>query len=347
VIDFFRRDNEDPVHPGLPVDTPERWDAAEIMRANATDPAGWGGLEVPAASRAQLATSRNFTVLTCWAGEFRRALPLATAEAELSLTRGQTTRAARCFTTMAFCQLSLGQLTDGRASIEQAERLMAPTAAPFGTRHARENLTLYVDDHDALAAVVETFTNVMPQIRSSQAWALGPSAAILARAAARLGRSEEALEYLDRLVPWLERAPAWAVHFPCMAGHAAETLWLLRRLDHADVVERALRDKVLVSDFRDIAVDARLSLARLCALTGRYDEARRWFAAARTVLTEQAARPLLAICDYDEALMHLRRHEPGDVDLARSLLMVARHQFQDLAMTGWLRRAEELSLGSK
>lgn len=245
---------------------------------------------------------------------------------------------------MTFCQLSLGHLDEGRASLEEAERLTALTGAPFGTRHARENLTLYLDDNDALAGLVETFTRLIPDLRSSQAWAVGPSLAIMARTAARLGRPDEALEHLGRLVPWLEGAPAWAVHFPCMAGHAAETLWLLHRLDHAQVVERALRDKVLTADFRDIAVDARLSLARLSTLRGRYAEATHWFNEARSVLTEQAARPLLAICDYDEALMHARRKEPGDLDLARSLLGAARHQFGAMGMTGWIHRAEELRL---
>jgi hypothetical protein len=51
-----------------------------------------------------------------------------------------------------------------------------------------------------------------------------------------------------------------------------------------------------------------------------------------------------AIADYDEALMYVRRNEPGDLDRARPLLSAARHQFGEIGMTGWLRRAEELSL---
>ena len=61
------------------------------------------------------------------------------------------------------------------------------------------------------------------------------------------------------------------------------------------------------------------------------------------VLEGQGALPLLAICDYDEALMFIRRGGPGQVEQARSALERARTQFTDLHMTGWTRRAEQLS----
>jgi hypothetical protein len=119
-------------------------------------------------------------------------------------------------------------------------------------------------------------------------------------------------------------------------------LWLLEQNDHAEVVEAALREKVIPPDFRFPMVDGRLALARLCALKGRHDEASHWFTEARHILAEQRARPLLAITDYDEALMHLRRGEPEDLDPARSLLNTARRQFEEIGMTGWMRRADEL-----
>ncbi|MGH9035975.1 MAG: hypothetical protein ACRD0O_09435, partial [Acidimicrobiia bacterium] len=119
-------------------------------------------------------------------------------------------------------------------------------------------------------------------------------------------------------------------------------LWLLQRLDHADVIERTLREKVLPGDFRSAIADGRLALARLCALTGRFDEAVRWFAEARQNLDEQHARPLRAICDYDEALMYLRQDGAGDTERARPLLDAAQPQFELLGMTGWIRRAQAL-----
>lgn len=122
-------------------------------------------------------------------------------------------------------------------------------------------------------------------------------------------------------------------------------LWFgtLERLDHADVVERALREKVAAPDFRSPMVDARLGIARLCALHGRQDEAVHWFREARRVLSEQDATPLRAITDFDEALMYVRRGGPGDINRARPLFEAAHRQFENLGMTGWIHQAEELS----
>ena len=87
-------------------------------------------------------------------------------------------------------------------------------------------------------------------------------------------------------------------------------------------------------------MDVRLSLARLCAVDGRPDEAAHWFGQARAVLEEQGARPLRAITDFDEALMHARL---GQRASARPLLEAAAGQFQRIGMTGWLRRAGQVA----
>jgi len=89
--------------------------------------------------------------------------------------------------------------------------------------------------------------------------------------------------------------------------------------------------------------DGRLSLARLCALQGRYDEAVEWLNKSRVVLEQQGARPLRAIADFDEALMYARRAVPGDTERARPLLVAAIRQFESVGMTGWLHRARTLS----
>jgi tetratricopeptide (TPR) repeat protein len=345
VLDCQRREWGDPAHPGIPLDTPERWEAARIIQKANPDPVAIGLLEAPFASRAEaLSRSQNITVLVCYAGEFAGTLPLAIAAAEDSLARGQVIRAARCFMVVAFCQISLGRLDDGRAALEEAEGLAARGGAPiFGIMHAREMLTAFVDDEEALDRVAAEFTRLLPSLVPGQAWAIGPTYAILARTAARLGRSDDAFGHLEQLLPWLERAPAWSHHYPQIVGQAAETLWLLDRVDHLEVVEGAVREKVLAPDFRDMEVDSRLSLARLCALSGRHREAMSWFSEARRVLADQDARPLLAITDLDEGLMYVRRNGPGDPELARPLLEGALRQFEAIGMTGWVRRAEELS----
>jgi hypothetical protein len=117
-------------------------------------------------------------------------------------------------------------------------------------------------------------------------------------------------------------------------------LWLLGRRDHLQPVETALRRKALPADFRFPMMDLRLSLARLCAVDSRLDEARHWFGQARLALEEQGARPLRAIADFDEALMHARL---GRNPSARPPLAAAADQFQRIGMTGWQRQAEQLA----
>lgn len=117
---------------------------------------------------------------------------------------------------------------------------------------------------------------------------------------------------------------------------------LLGRTDHIEVIERNIREKVVAPDFRYPMFDGRLSLAHMCALQGRYDEAVEWFMKSRAVLEEQWALPLRAIADFDEAWMYLRRGVEGDAERARPLLDAAMAQFKLIGMTGWLRRAENL-----
>jgi len=66
------------------------------------------------------------------------------------------------------------------------------------------------------------------------------------------------------------------------------------------------------------------------------------FARARRVLDAQGARPLRAIADYDEALMHARRDRRGDRGRTRDLLDVAIRQFEAIGMPGWTERAGRL-----
>jgi tetratricopeptide (TPR) repeat protein len=299
-------------------------------------------MEAVFADRAEAAESSNLIVMFHWRGEYREALPPLEAEAERAVARGQLNRAARCFMFVASCQCALGRLEEGRHSLEEARALVARVGQPNFAAIQAEDVMVHAtgEGMEQLAAVVGPLLELqVPAL----AWALGIGHAYMARSSARLGRNDTALRHLGLLARWLEQAPAWTVSLPMMAGHAAETLWVTESHEHVDTVERAVREKVLAPDFRCPMVDGRLARARLCALTGRHDEATHWFAEARRVLDEQGALPLLAITDYDEALMHARR---GHADRARRLLDAARRQFADIGMTGWLRLAEELDAGT-
>jgi hypothetical protein len=161
--------------------------------------------------------------------------------------------------------------------------------------------------------------------------------------AAILGRGEDALRLLDLALPTVEKGPAWAVHQTQAISNAVEILWHLGSQHHLETLERCLEEKTLKPDFRFPETDGRLSMARVCALGGRCEEASHWFARARVVLEEQGARPQRAIADYDEAWMYLRRAQAGDRERALPLLGAAVAQFESIGMPGWIRRAEAIA----
>ena len=148
------------------------------------------------------------------------------------------------------------------------------------------------------------------------------------------------MEQYNRILSAIERGAAWNATYSTLICDAAAILWVLKRTDAIEVVERNLLGKVIAADFRTPMRDARLSMARLCALQGRYQEASEWFAKARAVLDEQGARPLRAITDSDEGLMLQRQ---GDSAGAAPLFQAALKQFRTLEMPGWIRAAEQIS----
>jgi hypothetical protein len=233
-----------------------------------------------------------------------------------------------------------------RAGPTHAGEIAAKTLADrvgrpiFNVLQAQEGLAFALDE--GLEELLAAFTPLASTVIPALAWGLGFIYGTCALAAARLGQEQVALKYLALLVPWLERAPAWHVGFPVFASDAAETIWRLERLEHAAVVEYAVREKVIQPDFRTPMADGRLALARVCALQGRHDEAQKWLGEARRVLDQQRALPLLAIADFDEALMSVRRGGPRHQERALPVLDAARAQFTELGMTGWQRRADEL-----
>jgi class 3 adenylate cyclase/tetratricopeptide (TPR) repeat protein len=340
-FDHERRAAEDLEHPGIPIDSGARRESARILLAAHLDPVGPAPAEAIFDSRAEALESSNLVVLVYWAGEYSRCLPLFEAEAHEAESLGRVARAARCWANVTACRAALGRLDEARQALGTAQALAARLGAPiFPVVYGQDFLALAMDEGwEELAATIGPLTSLK---HPALAWALGDIHAVAARTAAGQGRVEEAMDLLGRLVPWLEHAPAWTAVLSLAACHAADALWLLRRPDHLEVVERTLREKVVALDFRSPMTDGRLSLARLCALSGRHDEALHWFGEARRVLGEQGARPLLAIADHDEGFAYIRRDDPGDRKRARPLLEAAQEQFESIGMTGWIRHAEGL-----
>jgi tetratricopeptide (TPR) repeat protein len=187
---------------------------------------------------------------------------------------------------------------------------------------------------------------LMQQPATENQWASAPIRAAQAYLFSRINQPELALQQYLSLLPAIKSGAGWTSVYGGLACDAASTLWFLNRTDAIEIVEENIRTKLIVPDFRYPMRDTRLSIARLCALQGRYDEAHEWFTQARTVLDEQGARPLRAIADFDEALMHQRREDADGYSRARPFLDGAIELFRILGMTGWTRRAEQLALGN-
>jgi class 3 adenylate cyclase/tetratricopeptide (TPR) repeat protein len=345
MFDIFREEFENPNDPGIPVDSQRRRDVALALDRVPKDQvlASWMSFFVRFESREELDPNDPGHLLF-YAGEYGRCLPIWENLAPVWEREGKLANAVLGWSQVSRAHNALGDLTEARrAHAKGAALALRLTGSPpqlLMLVGASDELCLAVDE--GWEEFLAEFGALAQQRTEENNWALGTLRACMGRANAHLGRSENALTLLTAVLSALERAPGWAANYARMAADAASTLWLLNRSDHVEVIERNIREKVVKPDFRYPMQDGRLSLARLCALQGRYDEAEDWFAKSRAVLEEQGARPLRAIADYDEALMYVRRGSPGDRDRARPLLDAAMHQFEEIGMTGWLKRAKRL-----
>jgi tetratricopeptide (TPR) repeat protein len=242
------------------------------------------------------------------------------------------------------CFAALGELEDARASCDRCAALIArmPGSSVQTQQLDIAQLELLVASGEGWAAAAPLIEFWLGRDAREGRYSRALQRSIGALAFAQAGREDDALAMIAKALPAIERAPIGEVNLPCVLCNSAWALWILERTDHIEAIEKSLREKVVGPDHRFILQDGRLALGRICALTGRYNEASEWFAKARTVLEEDGQRPLRAIVDYDEALMYARRNAAGDGERALPLLDAAMQQFAEIGMTGWARQAEEL-----
>lgn len=345
-----RKEAADPEHVGLPLDQPRRRQALAIlyrsprMVSRSVDLARYAVAAIYGRRESVPAeAAQDPTVLLYLLGALRPALPVFEEAAAQARSRGELAREVHCRASIARALAALGDLRGAQAALAETRELadrIPGTGWSWERIHvegARDALTLATgEDWAGMQTVFDELAGTEDPVPR---WARAPMRAGCARTAAHLGQGEKAMAMLALPVQALARAPAWALNYTRTASDTAEALWLLRRRDHLRPVEAALRLKALPADFRFPMMDLRLSLARLCAVDGRPEEASQWFGQARSALEEQEARPLRAITDFDQALMHTRDERYSS---ARPLLEAAAGQFQRIGMTGWLRRAEQL-----
>lgn len=345
-LDLLREEAEDPRNAGIRLDSPRQREWRAILHSTPTAELTARGLEQVYDSREEILADPDASpsALINVAGDTRRSLPLWEQEAGDSERKGRLAWAMASWANVARCHIAMGNFTAGQAAYDRAVALSARM-----TGQSVQTMSLHVARQDLIVAMDtgwedlrgdESLRSLVLQPQHETRWAFAAICSTAAYVFARLGQPETALQFVAQIPPALEVGAPWAAVFGVAACNAAFALWLLNRTDYSADIERNLRNKLLPADFRSPMRDSRLSLARLCALQGRHEEAHEWFAQARVALDEQGSRPLRAITDYDEAVMYLRRGLPGDTRMASPFLNAALTRFSNLGMTGWLQRAE-------
>jgi DNA-binding winged helix-turn-helix (wHTH) protein/tetratricopeptide (TPR) repeat protein len=344
------REAQDPRHPGVPRDSAVRRELSRVILAHPTalqlqeHNELWRHLAFESRAEVLRRAAGVGQFLGYWAGEYREALSLTRVAVEAALARQQRLRAGLLLGLLSRLELALGDVAACEASLARAQQLApalegSPLVGLWLGAVGAEIAVVRGEGFDALLPSYRAALSVdVPEIR----WVLPITRAGAALAHAMLGRADEALALVDAVRGALEVAPAYAPMYPLVLHLAVQALWVAQRAEGLPLLERCLREKVLAPDFRHPHSDARLSLARVCALEGRFDEAEGWFARAREVLDEQGARPLRALCDLDQAIALLQRGGPGARSRAEALLDAACARFEEVGMPGWLRNAEAL-----
>ncbi len=352
-MDLMRLATDDPANPGIRSETADERKHRAILKQLPPEQLRAVGLERPVESRKDILESPDAspTALLFLAGEFRRSLPIWQHEAVEAERAGRITWAMHAWASVARCHIALGELTLAQAAYDRAlgfsARIVGSSPWLLNLLSTKQDLRIMLDD-----GWDEVFTDpmllaMMQEHREDNKWAASAIHAAAAYVLSRINQTELAVQRLGLLFPAIEVGAGWTFVYGGMAcdiisADATLAVGLLTGpgFDLAILaVERNLLAKVVAPDFRYPMRDGRLSMARLCALQGRYDEAVNWFGHARVVLDEQGARPLRAITDYDEALMYLRRGAAGEIACARPFLDLALEQFRKIGMTGWIRRA--------
>ena len=344
ILDLRRRESIEPGRVGVPIDTPERREAARLLHA---DPRFRGSLAWAVwDTRADVLErgTDDMHALTFWAGCYRDALPMWQRSAAAAEARGLVSEAVNDWAGAARCAVALGFLDDAESMMEHAARARRAASTCGGRSRCSSSAPRTTSSTRATTATTtcgdwrRCSRRRTPTARSAGPRRCGSRPA--PRTLALEGRTDEARTFLDGACEALPSVPAWIVSSNRVVGDAAEAMWVLGDGTHLDAIAEAVRTKLVGPDFRCPLVDPRLALARVRGIAGDVDGARQAFDAARTVCDEDGLDTMRAMVDHDEGLLLARA---GDTEGARTLAKVAAERFADLEMGGWLVRAEELA----
>jgi DNA-binding CsgD family transcriptional regulator len=253
--------------------------------------------------------------------------------------------AATNYSILAKLRTAVGDIAEATEAYSKARALASRlplNSNPVGNlTDARLHMRFAAGEWGRMGATSQAFLAAAPRR------AYAAACAGTAHQYAEFGMIEDSLDLVAQCIPAIESGPAGSDLYPLMITSVAEALWILGRTDHIEPIERNMQAKLIEPDFRTPMRDGRRSMAHLCALQGRHDEARDWFARARLSCEEDGQRPLRALVDFDEAVMFVRRGRRGDRERARPLLESALEQFEAIGMPGWVKRARQLFASTK
>jgi hypothetical protein len=183
---------------------------------------------------------------------------------------------------------------------------------------------LQLVDRDHTEALRRVAPVVEMSNRADLRWVSGPLRIWAAYLKTAAGDHKQGVRELVATLPVIERGMLGAPNYPVILHYMTAGFWLAGDAAHLDVLEVNLHAKVLEPDFSYAESDGRWTAALLCAMTGRTDEARRWFQWSLDRLTDQGAILLLphVCCDAAQMEVHLgpagdRRHGLARLDDAQ------------------------------
>lgn len=345
-----QRDHNDPATPGIPVDDDEYRELRAVVAGlgvEAEDQFRYNGPATGAEARARMSRGSFGGLFT--SGEWRAAIALLGENAGEFRQQGLVAMEAFLLAIRSRIETVVGDFDAAGEDLDAALALL-PRIAPESNQYLQVLVVPMLRDvvgglePDAGVADVLLAASERPATR----WAGLALRLAAARGLAMDGQHERARPILDEALAPLERAGGWAPNAQIALAYAVEIAWILGDAAYVAVLEKNVREKWLDPDLDYPEVDARWSYALICALDGRADDARHWFAEARRVLAERQSEPLIVGVDVAAAEVELRFGATGDGDAAQLAACIAdaRSRCTHPAMSAWLPRLDQLEARS-
>jgi tetratricopeptide (TPR) repeat protein len=239
----------------------------------------------------------------------------------------------------------LGELDRAREAQAEGEHYLPrvePESNNAGQFHAFSLFWALLTGGDPSAPLAIFDQYLISADRPDIHWVSGPVRVGRAALLVALGRHDDALAVLADNMAVIEDAIVGDPNYLMAIHWACQTAWLTQQANLAGQLERNLHAKVIAPGFCYGESDSHWDAAVLGSLTGRYDEARRWFQQSYDRLTAQEAITLIPHVCCDEALMELRCGAMGDRANGLRRLDEARRWVDQIGLPNLLPRIDDL-----